>query len=121
MYWFVRVVKNNYFSNSSPWYYQFKRAEYRATEYDEERYEDIPDEDYEETIPDMEWVKLQLNTLDWFSRDLFLYWIEMGTLTKLSQETKIPINSVGKYIKQIKQILKERYETETNRGGGKDY
>jgi hypothetical protein len=60
----------------------------------------------------MEWVKRQLNTLDWFSRDLFLLWMELSTISKVSEQTKIPLNSVSRYINKIKRILQERWKQE---------
>jgi hypothetical protein len=34
----------------------------------------------------------------------------MGSLTAVSKQTTIPLNSVGRYIKDIKIILKERWQ-----------
>jgi hypothetical protein len=72
--------------------------------------EGIVDVEYEETIPDMDWVMEQLDELEWFDRDLFKLWLELGTLSNVSKRTKIPVNSVGKYIKEIKKELKIRWQ-----------
>jgi hypothetical protein len=55
------------------------------------------------------WVHKQLEDLDWFSRDLFLMWLELGTITAVSKQTTIPLNSVGRYIKNIKIELKQKW------------
>lgn len=111
MYYFVRIVKNNYYSNTSPFHYKIRRHN-QNNEVWEDKYDEIPDTEYNDDLPSMEWVKNQLIQMDWFSRDLFLLWMELGTLTKVSKQTTIPINSVGGYINKIKQELQKKwYET----------
>ena len=110
MYYFVRVIKNNYFSQSSPYYYQHKKTSTRINYVEDINRYEIQDEVYEEHLPDMEWVYRQLDTLDWFSRDIFLMWLELGSLTAVARQTTIPLNSVGRYIKEVKQTLKDRWQ-----------
>ncbi len=110
LFYFIRVVKNNYFSKTSSYYYQYKKNINNTLQFDEGLYENIPNEPYKEHLPTMEWVHEQLKELDWFSRDLFLLWIEVGSLTAVSKQTTIPLNSVGRYIKEIKMILKKRWQ-----------
>ncbi len=110
LYYFIRVVKNNYYSKTSSYYYQYKKSSTHNLQFDETIYENIPVEPYKENLPTMEWVNEQLKDLDWFSRDLFLLWLDMGSLTAVSKQTTIPLNSVGRYIKDIKIILKERWQ-----------
>lgn len=107
LYYFIRVVKNNYFSKTSPYYYQHKKVSCNDVKVDVIK--DIADEPYVEELPDMFWVYQQLEDLDWFSRDLFLMWLELGTITAVSKQTTIPLNSVGRYIKNIKLELKEKW------------
>ncbi len=107
LYYFIRVVKNNYFSKTSPYYYQHKKSVSNDIRIDVIK--DIPDEPYVEELPDMSWVHKQLEDLDWFSRDLFLMWLELGTITAVSKQTTIPLNSVGRYIKNIKIELKQKW------------
>jgi hypothetical protein len=107
LYYFIRVIKNNYNSKTSPYHYQYRKNQH----YHQTLYEDITDtiadEPYKETIPDMIWVENKLNELEWWERDIFLLWVELGTLTKVSEQTKIPINSVGRYINKIKIKLRK--------------
>lgn len=104
-YFFVRMLKNNYHSKTSPYYYQHKKVTTKETTKDIETFEDIPDTEYEEELPDMEWVYSQLEHLNWFDRDLFVMWLELGSLTAVSKKTTIPLNSVGRYINITKQNL----------------
>jgi hypothetical protein len=103
------MLKRNYFSKTSPYYYQFKKGAI-MDDITDDLLEGVIDVEYTESIPDMEWVKLQLLELDWFDRDLFNLWVELGSLSNVSKKTNIPVNSVGKYIKEIKQELKIRWQ-----------
>ena len=110
-YYFIRVLKNNYNSKTSPYHYQYRKPTQHHTTLIETITEGFTDEEYEETIPDMKWVEKRLEEdFDWYERDLFCLWIELGTLTSLSKKTKIPLNSVGRQIKTIKQKLKELWD-----------
>ena len=103
-YFFIRVLTNNYRSNTSP--YQYHRQKYKRTftELKEELFGELVDSESDE-YPTMDWVYQQLDNHHWFDRDLFLLWLELGTFTKVSEQTTIPLNSVGKYIKEtIKNI-----------------
>jgi hypothetical protein len=110
MYYFVRVVKNNFYSKSSPYYYQHIKNTTRLNYERDITNIDMVDEPYQEDTPDIEWVYKELDTLDWFSRDIFLMWMELGSLTAVARQTTIPLNSVGRYIKEVKQILNDKWE-----------
>jgi DNA-directed RNA polymerase specialized sigma24 family protein len=112
MFYFIRVVKNNWHSNTSPFQYRRQQDLQRHIPYDHSHGKSLLDERYEENGPSMEWVIDQLNTLDWFNRDLFKMWIDLGTYTKVSQDTTIPLNSVGKYIKETMHVLNVRWDKE---------
>ena len=108
-YYFIRVLKNNWNSTTSYYYTEHKKVNRFRVDWDE-KYENIEDTPYKEELPTLDWVKGQLDTLDWFSRDLFWLWIELGTFISVSNKTTIPVNSVARYIKQIKLILKDKWE-----------
>lgn len=107
-YYFIRVTKNNYFSKTSPYYYEYKKKPANEKEFVEEQFTNLVFEEYEDK-PTMEWVMNQLEGMDWFRKDLFLLWISLGSLTNVSQKTKIPVNSVGRYIKDTKKILIDKW------------
>jgi hypothetical protein len=110
IFYFIRVLKNNYFSKTSPYFYQYKKKGLQETIFDPEYYQNIPDESYTEEVPTIEWVYKELEHLSWFDRDLFLLWMELGTLTAVSKKTTIPLNSVGRYINQIKLNLIKKWD-----------
>lgn len=110
IFYFIRVLKNNYYSKTSPYYYQYKKKGASETYFDTEYYENLPEIPYTEHVPTIEWVYQELEHLSWFDKDLFLLWMELGTLTAVSKKTTIPLNSVGRYINQIKQQLIKKWE-----------
>jgi len=110
-YFFIRVIRNNYFSKTSPYHYQYRKPSEKNIQVKEDILEQIQDEEYTEELPDMEWVKNELQHLDWFSRDLFLLWLELNTISNVSRQTQIPLNSVSRYINKIKKELKKRWDT----------
>lgn len=109
LYYFIRTLKNNYFSKTSKYHYQFRKPLLNQITFNEVYYEKIPDEEYQDR-PTMVWVHEHLSELSWFDRDLFLLWVELGSLTAVSKRTTIPLNSVGRYIKQTKDRLNELWE-----------
>ncbi len=114
LYYFIKVIKTNWFSNTSP--YQYNKLKYEKKRNTYEEYKDYREDiEYNETIPDMDWVEAELHKIGWFEHDLFMLFYETKTLTALHKETQIPINSVGKYIKEIKQELKKRWNEKEKR------
>tara|TARA_R110000868_G_scaffold10831_2_gene52416 strand:- start:1106 stop:1618 length:513 start_codon:yes stop_codon:yes gene_type:complete len=112
-YYFIRVMKNNYNSKTSPYHYQYRKPTLNHIPLLETITESLTDEPYEETLPDMIWVEKTLNeNFDWYSRDLFKLWVELGSLTNVSKQTQIPLNSVGRHINNIKTKLKELWQSE---------
>ena len=108
LYFFTRIVHNQYHSKTSKFYYHFKRS--FNTLYDET---EIVDEDYQEPEVNLEWVMKQLDEIkqgkDWYYGRLFELYIELGcSITKLSERTTIPINSVSRDINKIRKILNKK-------------
>lgn len=106
LYFFSRVIKNNFSSKKSPYH-----RVYRKYQFDELNTEiDKPEESIESDDIDMDWVKEQLMIMkkgkDWYYGRLFdLYIEENCSLTKLSKRTTIPINSVSRDIRKVKNEL----------------
>ena len=110
-YYFIRVLKNNYNSKTSPYHYQYRKPIEHHMDLIETITEGFSDDEYVETTPDMIWVEKTLNKeFNWYERDLFMLWVELGSLTNVSKQTQIPLNSVGRQIKQIKIKLKKLWE-----------
>lgn len=105
LFFFARIVRNNYNSKSSKYYYT-----YRKYQFNEIGELEIPEVEYQETEFNLEWVNQQLKTFDWYYMRLFELYVEEGcSITKLSKRTTIPINSVSRDINKVrKELLKRR-------------
>jgi DNA-directed RNA polymerase specialized sigma24 family protein len=101
LFFFARIVRNNYNSNSSPYY-----NTYRKFKFSEINNDDIQYLEYEEPVVDLDWVKNELNQLEWYFKRLMELYIEEGcSITSLSKRTTIPINSVSRDINKVRKIL----------------
>jgi len=116
LFFFVRVVKNNFYSKSSPYYYEY--GKYRFLEFSgkDSEYSGEGDtiKEQEEEI-DLDWVKRELNLLkegdEWYYGRLFELYLEVGcSITKLSEKTTIPINSVSRDINKVRKLLRRKRE-----------
>ena len=107
-YFFIRVVSNNFHSKTSRYHYENRKGFSESLELNEQIYQTADDEEME--YPTIQWVHKQLDEMNWFDRDIFLLWMELGSLKKVSKKTKIPHNSVGRYIKRVKIKLNNNWK-----------
>ena len=104
LFFFTRIVRNNYNSKSSPYYHQYKKFQFTSIENIEIEYLEE-----EEPIITLDWVYDELKKLDWYYQRMMEMYIEEGcSITKLSKRTTIPLNSVSRDINKIRKILKEK-------------
>lgn len=111
LYYFTRIVQNNFNSKSSRYYFLYKKNK------TQELFEpEIADTPYEEDPIDLNWVRKQIELDmkfgDWYYSRLFQIYIECGaSVTKTSKKTTIPTNSVSrdlaKYRKRLLQLREE--------------
>jgi len=103
IYFFTKIVRNQYNSESSKYHYT-----YRKYKFNDMVESDIPEIEYQEDEFNMEWVQEQLKTIDWYYARLFQLYIDEGcSVTKLSKRTTIPINSVSRDINKVRRQLKQ--------------
>ena len=103
IYFFTKIVRNQYNSESSKYHYT-----YRKYKFNDMVDVDIPEVEYEEDQFNMEWVQEQLKKIDWYYARLFQLYIDEGcSVTKLSKRTTIPINSVSRDINKVRRQLKQ--------------
>jgi len=109
LFFFARIVRNNYNSTKSKYHYQYRKFTWQELDNVE-----IIDEPYMETEYNMDWVKNEIKTMkqnEWYYGRLMELYIEEGcSITKLSKRTTIPINSVPRDINRVKTILKNKRE-----------
>jgi hypothetical protein len=109
IYYFTRVVINNWKSTSSPYYTTYRKEKPKIIDYDIE----LPNIEGEEEVEiDMDWVRNQLEELkvkDWYYARLFELYIDEGcSLTKLNKRTTIPLAPLSRDINKVRTILKEK-------------
>lgn len=109
IYFFSRLVKNNFNSITSIYYYENKKFKYM--EYDSAK-DARKNEDMSPIEFDLEWVNKELLLLkkqDWYyGRLMELYIEENCSLINLSKRTLIPTNSLSRDLKKVKQILRNK-------------
>lgn len=107
LFFFSRIVRNNFNSTKSKYHYQ-----YRKFSWQELNNVEMVDEPYYETEFNMEWVRNEIEIMkqdEWYYGRLMELYIEEGcSITKLSKRTTIPINSVSRDINRVKSILKNK-------------
>ena len=105
LFFFARIARNNYNSTTSPYYHTYGKFKYDDIEDVE-----IKNVEYEEPVITIEWVKNQIEKdkkgTDWYYSRLFEIYIEQGcSVTKTSQLTTIPINSVSRDLNKYRKHL----------------
>ena len=107
IYFFTRLVKNNYNSVTSNYHYEYRRMKFTELQ-DVEKPQEIPTDEI--TI---EWVKKELNEMkktdQWYYGRLFELYLEGGgSIVELSKKTTIPVNSVSRDINKVRKILRKK-------------
>lgn len=105
LYFFIKAIKNQFYSNSSYFYRDYRKHSFSSIEYI-----DISEEEKTPEKPSIDWITEQLQHLDWYERGLFELYMEKPVIKHLSEKTNIPIYSVRKSIKETKKFLLKRWE-----------
>jgi hypothetical protein len=102
----TRIVMNNAQSNTSKFY-----TEYRKHKFSEIKNIEVQDVEYDEGIT-YDWVLEQIKDIkkeEWYYGRLFELYLQVGcSISKLSQMTTIPLNSVSRDINKVRKILKQK-------------
>lgn len=110
LFYFARLVKNNFHSNTSRYH-----NIYRKRRWEELDNVEIPDEPYED-FDELRWVYQQIERDklqgDWYYARLFEIYISQGcSMTKTSKKTTIPLNSVSRDVNKYRKRLRELRKT----------
>jgi DNA-directed RNA polymerase specialized sigma24 family protein len=106
----VRVMMNQYHSNTSRYYYKYKKYyEYHTTQTIEALSPDkskSTKKQKEEIEVKLEWIEEKLKDLYWFDAEVFkLYYRENFSLSEMAKATKINKNTLYKAIRNVKNYL----------------
>jgi RNA polymerase sigma factor (sigma-70 family) len=113
-YYIVSVIRINWHSKTSPFYYKIRKESSRYTNIDE-IYDLVDDQqlEYEKQhlfdILEQSWCEL-----DWFRKSLFEMYMTLGSMKKVSKQTRIPVSSISRYLKESKELIKINIYTKTN-------
>ena len=116
-YYITAVMKINYYSKTSPFYYRIKKeSETYRDFYDEMNYTPIYDFEDEEHTLALEKENLicilenEYIELSWFEKSIFDLYIVMGSIKKVAKKTNIPVSGVARYVKEIRIKIKNNIE-----------
>lgn len=114
-YFIVSVMRINWHSKTSPFYYRIRREICLYSEINNKF--DIPDDDsqyeFEREIL-FDCIETSWAELDFFRKSLLEMYMTMGSLNKVSKKTKIPISSIRRYIKEGKEEIIAQIKDKTN-------
>ena len=107
-YYIWRIISNQYYSNTSPWYRKHIIKDYYETDIPDIIDEEVNDVDLEKIIIE---VKTIIRKMHWYDRTLFeMYYFDKMTYKKIESETGINYiavrRSVMKTLQNVKKQLK---------------
>lgn len=120
-YYITAVMRINYNSKTSPFYYRIRKEAQTYLElFDDYSYEPLYDFEYEEQSLALEKEKLiciletEYVNLEWFEKSIFDLYIVMGSIKKVAKKTQIPVSNVARYIREIRTKIKLNMESRLN-------
>lgn len=105
-YYIVKCLTINWYSKTSPFYRKVRRE---SSLYNElfEVTNLIDDNDLFTEHHIMELVETEFTEMNWFNKIIFEKYMVLGSLKKVSTDTRIPLTSVARYVKETRQIIKQ--------------
>lgn len=113
-YYIVAIMRINWHSNTSPFYYKVRREFKMYSDLTEVLSMADDQENFEKQIIfdilEQEWCEL-----DWFKKSLFEMYMTLGSMKKVSKKTTIPISSISNYLKESRNQIKNNVIFKLNR------
>lgn len=105
-YYIVRCLTINWYSKTSPFYRKVKRE---STLYNElfEVSNLIDNDDIINQHHIMEIVETEFTEMNWFHKIIFEKYLTLGSLKKVAVDTRIPLTSIARYVKETKTTIKQ--------------
>jgi hypothetical protein len=105
-YYIVKCLTINWYSKTSTFYRKVRRESSLYNElFDVANMVDNNDLFTEHQI--MELVETEFTELNIFNKIVFEKYMVLGSLKKVSTDTRIPLTSIARYVKETKQIIKQ--------------
>jgi len=115
-YYIVSIIRINWNSQTSPFCYKIRKETAKYTNIDDVF--DLVDVDTAQldfekeellTILEQSWCEL-----NWFHKSLFEMYMTLGSMKKVSKQTRIPVSSISRYLKESKEQIKAAIQIKTN-------
>lgn len=108
-YYIVAIMRINWNSKTSPFYYSHRR--YIANSNDIYDIPEIIDDeyDYDKDVV-IEMVETEFAELEWFKKGIFELYLILGSVNKVSAQTKIAKSNITRYIRESKERIKNNVE-----------
>lgn len=106
-YYIVSILRINWISKTSPFYYKVRREFTRYTNIDDVF--DLADDsqlDFEKQII-FDILEEEWSELDWFRKSLFEMYMCLGSMKKVANKTRIPISSISRYLRESREQIKQ--------------
>lgn len=113
-YYIVSVIRINWHSTTSPFYYKIRKETSKYTNIEEiYNLADDTQLEFEKQqlfdILEQSWCEL-----DWFRKSLFEMYLTLGSMKKVSKQTRIPVSSISRYLRESKDQIKFNITIKTN-------
>ena len=105
-YYIVKCLTINWYSKTSPFYRKVRRE---SSLYNElfEVTNLIDNDDVFKEHHILEIIETEFTEMNWFHKIIFEKYMVLGSLKKVSTDTKIPLTSIARYVKETKQVIKQ--------------
>lgn len=113
-YYIVSVIRINWCSTTSPFYYKMRKESSKYTNIDEifNLADDTQLEFEKQQLFDI--LEQSWCDLDWFRKSLFEMYLTLGSMKKVSKQTRIPVSSISRYLRESKDQIKLNITIKTN-------
>jgi hypothetical protein len=114
-YYIIRMLMVNWCYESSPFYKKHKRSNITTVELNE-AIQVMNQESDMESHRFMEIMEEEFGEVNWFNKIIFEKYMVLGSLKKVSVDTRITLPSIGRYVKETKSQVRhntfKRYNNE---------
>jgi len=114
-YYIVSIIRINWISKTSPFYYKVKREFMKYESLIEHSnvngfFEMSAEQEYFEKQKLFDILEQEYSELTWFHKSLFELYMCLGSVNKVAKHTEIPKSSIIKYIKESKDTIRNGVE-----------
>lgn len=105
-YYIIKCLTINWYSKTSPFY---RKIRMESSKYSElfEVANLIDDDNLFSSHQLFEVMETEWTELNWFHKIIFEKYLTLGSLKKVSSDTRIPLTSIARYVKETKTLIKE--------------